>query len=64
MEKIEHEILTFIFGLENHLTKLIAMKETKYMFIVNFYMDLTKKNLNLQECAAKMISFYAKKIFL
>ena len=62
MEKIEHEILTFIWA-RKLFKKTNSHEGNKCMFSVNFYMDLTKK-LNLQECAAKMISFYAKNIFL
>ena len=60
MEKIEHEILTFIWA-RKLFEKTNSHEGNKCMFSVNFYMDLTKKS---KKCAAKMISFYAKKIFL
>ena len=50
MEKIEHEILTFIWA-RKLFKKTNSHEGNKYMFSVNFYMDLTKKIQSTRVCS-------------
>ena len=50
MEKIEHEILTFIWA-RKLFEKTNSHEGNKYMFSVNFYMDLTKKIKSTRVCS-------------
>ena len=56
MEKIEHEILTFIWA-RKLFKKTNSHEGNKYMFSVNFYMDLTKKIRSKGMCSKNIFYF-------